>query len=172
MERYELIKQQKLEKLTSNPISVIEYVMYHEIANHNKILVLKLYNQSPFNMVDTEIQIDQFDNKNNMIKSDIHLFKELYFNTHNESIPNEKIILDEQCQIVEIKIISLKCERGKWQDGKWDFEFLDKKNALDESLIDLESVKHKKITLPYAISFSFLLLFVFIILSVYRALNS
>lgn len=171
MEKYELVKQQKLEKLTSNPISVIEYVMYYEIANHNKLLVLKLSNQSPFNMVDTEIQIDQFDDKNNMIQSDVHLFKELYFNTNYESIPNEKIIIDDQCQIIKVKIISLKCARGKWQDGEWDFEFMDEKIVLDESLVDLESIKHKKITLPYAISFSFLLLFVVIILSVYKALN-
>ena len=180
MSEYRLLAKRQPKSFRRFPIRLDEYMIFENTQGEHRTLVLKLHNQSAFELDDILIEIRQKDASGEIIYVANYAFNDIVIESHkNHFIPEKKIKLYEACEAIEYRLLKAESTSMVWENHTWsekktsDTEETSHNETDDSSTTPLEtqSVTPVPIAFPLVIPLIIIVLHIMILISVFYLAN-
>ncbi|GEM_PF-5877465 len=174
MSEYRLITKKQPTTGSRFPIQLLEYMIFENTSAKQRELILKLHNQSAFEMDDILIEIRQLDASGEIIYAASYAFEDIAITSQkNYFIPDKKIRLYDECESIVYRLLKAESSSMTWEiNNAWNKKTQPKaEEAPETEPLITKSYTPVPITLPVLFPVIIVMLHVIILISVFYAAN-
>lgn len=144
MSSFNLIKKVKHNKNQEDPISLKEYMLFTDERHSNKYVLFKFFNSLNQNLKYIKFEVFQYDQDNNIVEKTVIEYDKINANGIDWFVPNAKMIVNQNCEDIIVKVIYAKFESLKWEDDKLVPLLISSDNGICKPQKPIKKRKNKK----------------------------
>lgn len=156
----------------SDPVFLVQYMVFRNRSNSEKYMMVKLENQTSRDILEVKLEFLQLDPFNQKISKTHYVFADLNMDGYSKVVPYEIIRVHEKFDSVECRLLHVKADDGTWQEGIWQsFETdrndedtrLDQVELAEEGRVEVVAVNRKRAKYPVFMTFVLIAFYLFIL---------
>jgi hypothetical protein len=147
----------------SNPVYLVQYMVFRNRKNSEKYMMIKIGNQTSRVVLEVKLEFLQFDSSNQKLSKTHYVFTDLHMGGYEKTVPYEIIRVRETCDSVECHVLHVKAEDGIWQAGSWQSTETDHD---DNQSLEVVANDYDEFKFPVLITLRLIFLYVLIMIMI------
>lgn len=137
MNSFNNIERFKYTKNQADVVSLSEYIVFEDERAKEKYAVLKLTNNLNQNLYEVQLEISQYDRKDNLVEKVVVSYDNFKAKANETFVPNAKVKLNYLCKTISVRLVFARFERVKFEQN----ELVDLNRVFKDYKATLETTK-------------------------------
>lgn len=173
MSKYLLESQKKLKHNSTEPFSIIEYMVYQDTEEQTRFMLAKCENQSAYTLLEATIEITQYDEDHIELLKAQYTFEDLNVSPFKSIVPQVKIGIEPNCDSIEAHLVHTRSKNKDWKVGRWTELTEDiSQPEIPTKHIQIEQIPNQTFKFPLGIVGLFFVVYIILVGAVFFLINN